>query len=269
MKSIFTAACFLSLAAAANAAAVAPHRAIYDLTLMRTAEGSGVQSANGRLAFEIEGSSCEGFTVSFRMATKYHPREGKPTLIDTMTTSYEGPGALDFRHQVKESIDRQVKEEVRVRVTRSATGAEGEGTMSSKPGETFTLAPDTLLPMQHQLRLMALGEAGGGRDSAVIFDGSDGPTSYRVISFVGKARAPGAIARDAGNPAAAPLAQTGSWPMTISYYKLDSDSETPEYQVSFDMYENGVANGLVLDYGDFALSGTLRDLKLHPQTACP
>jgi hypothetical protein len=269
LKSILTAACFLSMAVAAHAATVVPHRAIYDLTLLRTAEGSGVQSANGRLAFEIEGSSCEGFTVSFRMATRYHPREGKPTLIDTMTTTYEGPGALDFRHQVKEAIDREVKEEVRVKVTRPSTGAEGEGTMSTKPGDTFTIAPDTLLPMQHQLRLMALGAAGGGRDSAVIYDGSDGPTSYRVISFVGKERPPGSIARDAGNSAAAPLAKIGAWPMTVSYYKLDSDSETPEYQVSFDMYENGVANGLVLDYGDFALSGTLRDLKLHPQPACP
>ena len=57
--------------------------------------------------------------------------------------------------------------------------------------------------MQHQLRLMALGEAGGGRDSSVIFDGSDEGKSFRAISFVGKAKPPGSLARDAGNPAAA------------------------------------------------------------------
>ena len=35
------------------------------------------------------------------------------------------------------------------------------------------------------------------------------------------------------------------------------------------MYENGVANGLVLDYGDFAMSGTLHDLKMLPPAECP
>ncbi len=269
MKSILTAASFLLLAASANAATVAPHRAVYDLTLLRASEGSGVQSANGRLAFEIEGSTCDGFTVSFRMATKYLPREGKHTLIDTMTTTYEGPGALNFRHQLKEMIDRVEKEDVRINVSRPAAGEQGEGTMSTKPGETFTIEPDTMFPMQHQLRLMALGKAGGGRDSSVIYDGSDGPEAYRAISFVGKAKPAGAIARDGANPAAAPLGKVGSWPMTVSYFKLEGGSETPEYQVSFDMYENGVANGLVLDYGDFALSGTLRDLKMLPEPSCP
>ena len=269
MKSTFAVASFLLLATAADAATVAPHRAIYDLTLLRTDEGSGVQSATGRLAFEIEGSGCEGFTVSFRMATKYVQREGKQALIDTMTTTFEGPGALDFRHQMKESINRADKGDTRISVTRPAVDAPGEGTLSTKPDEPFTIAPDTVFPMQHQLRLMALGEAGGGRDSSVVFDGSDGAQSYRAISLVGKAKPPGAIARDGANPAAAALSDVGSWPMTVSYFKLDGDTETPEYQVSFDMYENGVANGLVLDYGDFAMSGTLRDLKMLPPASCP
>lgn len=269
MKSILPIASVLFLATAADAATVAPHRAIYDLTLLRTNEGSGVQSATGKMAFEIEGSSCEGYTVSFRMATKYQPREGDQTVIDTMTTTYESPGALDFRHQLKETIDNVVKDDLRIKLSRPATDKPGDGTISTKPDEPFTIAPDTVFPMQHQLKLMALGETGGGRDSSVIYDGSDGPQSFRAISFVGKPKPAGAIARDAANPAAAPLKSIGSWPMTVSYYKLEGNPETPEYQVSFDMYENGVASGLVLDYGDFALSGTLRDLKMLPKSECP
>lgn len=269
MKSILTAVSALLLATAADAATIAPHRAIYDLTLLRSNDGSGIQSATGRLAFEVEGSSCEGYTVSFRMATKYQPGDGKQTVIDTMTTTYEGPGALDFRHQMKETIDNTVKDNLRIKLTRAAVDKPGEGTISTAPDEPFTLAPDTMFPMQHQLRLMALGEAGGGRDSSVIFDGSDGPKSFRAISFVGKARMAGAMPADASNPAAKPLRQLGSWPMSLSYFKLDGDTETPDYQVSFDMYENGVASGLVLDYGDFAMSGTLRDLKMLPKTDCP
>lgn len=254
---------------AAAAPAIAPHRAIYDLSLLRANEGATLQSASGRLAFEIEGSSCDGFTVSFRMAARYRPKEGAATLIDTMTTSYEGPGALDFQHQITERIDGTVRDDHRVKMTRSTPEAAGEGSISSKPGEAFTIPAGTLLPMQHQLRLMALGEAGGGRDSSVIFDGSDEGKSYRVITFVGKAKPAHSLVRDAGNPAAKALEAVSAWPMTVSYFALDGNSETPEYQVNFDLHENGVATGLVLDYGEFALGGTLTDLKMLEAADCP
>ncbi len=269
MKSIpcLIAALLLATASAAAAPTVAPHRAVYDLTLLRASDQ--LQSASGRLAFEIEGSSCEGYTVNFRMATRYRPKEGEMTVIDTMTTTYEGPGALDFRHQINERVDGAVKTDKRIKITRASAEAEGEGSVSSKPGESFSVAAGTLLPMQHQLRLMALGQSGGGRDSSVIFDGSDEGNSVRAIAFVSKAKPAASLARDAANPAAAPLKELSAWPTTVSYFKLDGSSETPEYQVSFDMFENGVATGLVLDYGEFALSGTLADLKMLEASDCP
>lgn len=191
------------------------------------------------------------------------------TLIDTMTTTYEGPGALDFRHQITERVDGALKSDHRVKMTRATAEAEGEGSISSKPGESFSVPAGTLLPMQHQLRLMALGQSGGGRDSSVIFDGSDEGKSFQAVSFVSKAKPAASLVRDAGNPAAAPLKALSAWPTTVSYFKLDGSSEIPEYQVSFDMFENGVATGLVLDYGDFALSGTLTDLKMLEASDCP
>lgn len=247
----------------------APHRAIYDLTLLRAGDSANLQSATGRLAFEIQGSSCEGYTVSFRMVAKYRPSEGAATLIDTQSTTYEGPGALDFRHQVKEMVNGQMKDEAKLKLTRPAADQEGKGEITSKGNESFTLAGDVFLPMQHQFKLMALGEAGGGRDSSQVYDGSDGPKTFQAISFVGKTKLPGTIARDAAEPAAAALKALAAWPVTVSYFSAGKDESTPDYQVSFDLYENGVATGLVLDYGDFALSGKLADLTMFDASECP
>jgi hypothetical protein len=269
LKSILCLLPALLLAPAAEAAAVAPHRAVYDLSLLRANEGASLQSASGRLAFEIEGSSCDGFTVNFRMATKYRPKEGELTLIDTMTTTYEGPGGLDFRHQIQERVDGALRDDHRITMTRTSPEGEGQGSISSKPGAGFTVPAGTLLPMQHQLRLIALAEAGGGRDSSVIFDGSDDGKSFRAITFVGRAKDPDSLTAGAGNPVAEPLKGIAAWPVTVSYYQLESEAETPEYQVSFDMYENGVATSLVLDYGEFALAGKLADLKMLEASGCP
>lgn len=268
MKSILCLLPALLLVPAAEAATVAPHLAVYDLSMLKVNEGATLQSASGRLAFEIEGSTCEGFTVSFRMATKYRPKEGEVTLLDTSSTSFEGPGATDFRHQMKEKVDGAQRQEYRIKMTRPTPEAEGLGSISTKPDDPFTVPAGALLPMQHQLRLMTLGETGGGRDSSVVFDGSDEGKSFRAIAFVGKEKPAGSLARDAANPAAAPLKALGAWPVTVSYFALDGSSETPEYQVSFDMYENGVASGLVLDYGEFVLSGKLAELRMLETPDC-
>ena len=60
-----------------------------------------------------------------------------------------------------------------------------------------------------------------------------------------------------------------AWPITVSYFSAGKGEEVPDYQVSFDLYENGVATGLVLDYGGFALGGKLADLTIYDASECP
>ena len=62
---------------------LAPHRAVYDVTLKRADERADLSGADGRLALELGGSDCEGWTTNFRMANEFRPREGKGRVIDT------------------------------------------------------------------------------------------------------------------------------------------------------------------------------------------
>ena len=58
----------------------------------------------------------------------------------------------------------------------------------------------------------------------------------------------------------AALAGLRAWPVSVSYYKHDGGAdETPSYQVSFTLFDNGVSGDIKLDYGDFAL-----DRQAHP-----
>ena len=70
-----------------------------------------------------------------------------------------------------------------------------------------------------------------------------------------------------------------SWPVSVGYFdptkptKDDFGEEMPSYQMSFTLYENGVTNDLVMDYGDYALGGSLKTiepldeagLRAHPE----
>ena len=61
------------------------------------------------------------------------------------------------------------------------------------------------------------------------------------------------------------------WPVTISYFDRTTKGgeQTPVYAISFQIYENGVSRALVLDYGDFAVSGEMSQLQMNPSRSCP
>lgn len=254
---------------AADAATIVPHRAVYDLRLTRASEGAALSNVDGRMAFEIMGSACEGWTVSFRMVNRFRPADGTAKLLDTQSTSYESGDGLDLRYSQKEYVDNRLDQESRVKVSRLETQGDGTGQIELPAPKDFTVPAEALFPMRHQLRLMDAALSGETRDASLIYDGSDGDKTFRAISFIGKRKDAGGNVRDRRNPEAATLAALASWPMTISYYAAaGGDQDTPTYQIGFDMYENGVATGLVLDYGDFALDGELAKLELLAADTC-
>ena len=54
----------------------------------------------------------------------------------------------------------------------------------------------------------------------------------------------------------------------MSYFKVGSGEATPSISISFELYENGVTGAVRLDYGSFALRGTLTRLDLLPRQDC-
>ena len=256
--------------ASAGNIVIAPHRAVYDLTLKKTSSRAGLSSVEGRMAIEIGGSSCEGYTVNFRMVNRFKPADGEVRLIDTQSATWESGDGLSLRYNQSEYIDNKADTETKITATRDPSGGEGMGKMEKPKPEEFKLPAEAIFPMAHQLKLMQEAERGETRDSSVVFDGSDGAKTYKAITFIGSAaqKSSAPIAGTQGEK----LANMRSWPMSISYYSSVGDTAAedtaPSYQVSFQLYENGVANGLVLDYGEFSLAGTLKNLEFLGEPGC-
>lgn len=269
MRYFFAAAIVMGAAASAEAAIIAPHRAFYDLHMVRSSEGAGLSGVSGRMAFEIQGSSCEGWTVSFRMVNIYRPSEGEVRQIDTQSTSYESGDGRELRYNQREFVNNQLENERRLKVSRLEQGGEGKGLIEYPQEQSFTITPDTMFPIQHQIRIMDSALKGENRDSSLIYDGSDGEKTYRAISFIGGKKEPGMNVADRANAKAAPLSELRSWPVTVSYYATGEQVEdVPSYQITFTLYENGVATGLLLDYGEFVLEGNLSELEMLKAEPC-
>jgi hypothetical protein len=254
----------------ASAANLAAHRAVYDLRMSRSNEGSNVSGVSGRLAYEVMGSACEGWTINFRMVNRFMEAESGTRLIDTQSTAWESGDGVDMRYNQKEYINNKLEGEKRIKVTRSVAGGDSQGRIDVPEEKDFTIPGSALFPMQHQFRILAAAARGDNRDSSVIYDGSDGEKTYQVVTFIGKKQEPGTNKTDFENPEALPLKALPSWPMTLSYYDTGptASQDTPSYQVNLDMYENGVATDLLLDYGSFALEGKLANLEMLKTDPC-
>ena len=252
----------------ADAAVVVPHRAIYELQMLRSSQGANLGSVAGRMAYEVTGSECDGWTVSFRLVNNFDYKEGNSRLIDTQSSSWETGDGTEMSYSEKAFIDNKPDAEKRLMVQRQSKDGVGEGKITLPKEQTFSITGDTIFPMRHQLRLMDAAEKGESRDISVVYDGSDNAKPVRAISTIGRKIGPGESKEDSSNPNASELKDLPSWPVSIGYYPVDDkDAETPSYQISFDMYENGVSTGLVMDYGKFALSGKLSHLEfLKPET---
>ena len=76
-------------AVAADVVHFAPHRAVYDITLTKSASGSGVAGMTGRMVYELTGSACEGYTQNMRFVTRMSSQDGTETINDLRNSSWE------------------------------------------------------------------------------------------------------------------------------------------------------------------------------------
>lgn len=243
---------------------LAPHRAVYELSLENSRGARTIEAAKGRIAFEFTGDACEGYSLKYRQVTEMQSAESGTKTSDIRTANFEAGDGHSFRF-------------------RNDTGsAEGptqtvDGTAERKPGgplavrlkvpkpDTVSLDGEAIFPNEQMKELIAAARAGKTTLSVKLYDGSDdGRTVYETLSVIGKRIEPGA-----GENLEEPARQTGlaklaRWPVTMSYFKLGRVDETPVYVLSFDVYENGVSRALRLDYGDFSLKGAMSRLELLP-----
>ncbi len=142
----------------------------------------------------------------------------------------------------------------------------------SKPGKKKLKLPDDIyFSMQHAETLINAAKQGKTLFNANLYDGSEkGDKYYETTTVIGKKFAPGPSKELADFKDSNKLAGLQSWPVSISYFepgKAHQDS-APAYELAFRYYENGVTSDLKIDYGEFAIKGTLKELSFLEAGKC-
>ena len=246
-----------------HASPLAPHRAVYDLALDQASERSGITDITGRMVYEFNGSACEGYTVKFRFVTQIQTRDVS-RLTDQQTTTFEDGEGKNFSFVTRSFVDQNPESE-----TKGTAELEGDKLVVSleKPEEGMIDLPTTQFPTAHLEEMIRKAEAGETFYNTSLFDGSeDADRVMTTTVVVGKKQVP--LDSDPEKKVLGSLASDGFWPVDIAYFdeSKTGGEETPEYRISFKLHENGMSRDLVMDYGDFAMKGTLVNLALFPQS---
>jgi hypothetical protein len=258
-----------------HAAAVTPvddlasHRAVYELKLHQSRGNSPAISARGRILYDFSGSSCEGYALQFRQVSELDNGEGKVTLSDLRSTTWEDGAAKKFvfksqnylNETLVDTVDGQAErrtEQVVVALTKPAT-------------KTFDLERAVVFPTEHMRRVIAAAREGTTILELPVYDGSEkGDKVYNTLTVIGHEIAPNERVPTDASAGKAALAGLKRWPVTVSYFEREaaSSDQVPVYAIKFELYENGISRSLVLDYNDFAISGELTSLEIKESKPC-
>ena len=127
-----------------------PHRAVYDLSLDKASDRSGITGISGRMVYEFNGSPCDGYTVKFRFVTQISANDST-RLTDQQTTTYEDLKNRSFRFLTRSFTDEKLDKEVRGNAKDERDGVNVE--LTSPDTRAVELA-DSIFPTEHMLELI-------------------------------------------------------------------------------------------------------------------
>src|SRR6202790_3653973 len=248
------------------------HQALYELSLVKSRGSNSINSARGRILYNFSGSSCEGYTSEFRQVSELDSGEGKVTLSDLRSTSWEDGAGKSYRFKIDTRMNDADSSPVEGVAER--TGDHVTVKLKQPVSKTFTLDGSTVFPTEQIEHIIAAAREGKSVLELTVYDGSDnGEKVYNTLSVIGQP-IPGDRTVAAPNPSTANnmMKSLTRGAVTVSYYDHDAKStdgeQTPVYSMSFELFENGVSRALVLDYNDFVISGALGKFDVKDSKPC-
>lgn len=237
------------------------HRAAYRLTLDRARDNSDVAQASGAMLFEVL-DACDGWTVRQRLTLKLVDRDGNETETVSDYSTYETRDGTRLRFSLTQSSQGAVSSQVQGEGEVTAAG--GAVRFVQPEARELPLPPGTMLPMAHTIATLNAARAGSRILAAPLLDGTTAGGAQDTTTVMSPWQATVTV-----DPRFAALAPLGSSRMRIAFFDRDPGSQsggagTPDYEVSLRYFENGVADELKMDFGEFVVDGRLAELVVLP-----
>jgi hypothetical protein len=259
-----TAALATHPAAAANAPPPAPppvtseliaHKALYTLTLDR-ATGNDVIAAHGTMGYEVT-DACDGWAVRQLLRMTITNAEGQDIEMASDYATWESKDGLKFRYHMRQTTDTAVTSQTDGEAFLQKPGSSGEAHYTTPHDSTATLPAGTVFPMAHTAAIIAAARDKKHFLALPLFDGTDetGVEDSFIVVLDWKPPMPVTWS------ALSPLPSTR---VNIAFFDHTPSSVTPSYEVAMRYWENGVADDMKMNFGDFVMNAKMKEFSPQP-----
>ncbi len=245
--------------AAKIAYGLAAHRAFYKLTLDDT-RASEVIAATGTMSYEVM-DACDGWAVQQRLDMTVTNRDTQDVRMVSDYATWESKDGLRMRFRMRQTTDAATTEVTSGEASLDHAGGSGEVRYVLPKVNVQKLPAGTLFPMWHTATIIASAEQGKKVLTLPLFDGTSdtGAQDTSVVITAWHKPEPFRFA---------PLAALPSGDVHVAFFDRTPDASEPDYEVGMHYWENGVADHLRMDFGDFVMQGKLDEFKLAPPHHC-
>jgi hypothetical protein len=266
--SLWLAAIFPWLAATSPASAVeiAPHRALYSLSLASAKSASGVIGARGAMVYEW-GETCDGWTVQQRFRLNLEYSEQDNTEVSSTLVTWESKDGLRYRFNERRLRNGEVDEEIKGDAKLQGSGRGGTAEFTKPEATTLALPQGALFPTAHTVLLIERAQEGEQFVSRHVFDGATVENAGQITAVIGPKLSPGSPGKEEAAPKS-PLLDRPSWRIRLAFFPADSKAEQPDYELGMRLLDNGVSQDMTLDYSDYIIRARLDTIEPLPRPNC-
>lgn len=175
-------------------------------------------------------------------------------------STWEAKDGLSFRFHMKQTTDTAVTSETDGQAKLDRTGGPGSAHYTLPHDKTSDLPAGVLFPMAHTEAILAAAREGKKFLGVPLFDGTSETGFQDSFITILSVLKPG--------PSQYPvLSDLPSTRVRISFFEHGAANQTPDYVVGMRYWENGIADGLNMDFGEFVVNGKIKELAIPPGIA--
>ncbi len=240
----------------------APHKAIYALTTDRIKTAPDLAHADGAIYYEIR-ETCTDWRMRqrFRLRLTRNDSEAVETETDSLLVEARDGRRLSFKVVTKSGDT--VTERLSGVATLSRIGGPGVVELKEPEPARIPLPAGTVFPTRHFLTVVRAAERGQRSFWSMVFDGSEEGGRHSGINVVILDRKP-----SPGEAEPRPILRRPGWLMRVTYFSPEAGDGAPTYSFRAHLTDNGVARDMLLDYGAFTLTSTLKVIEALDRPDC-
>ena len=236
--------------------ALLSHKVSYTLGLARLKAGS-LAAASGHATYQLR-DLCDVWSVSQKLEVQITSGDGSTSLVSYQSATLENKKGHSFLFRTVQTQDGETTSETAGEARRRRDGRVIVHFTKPEPA-TLTLPARVIFPMQFTGVLLDAAHRGLLHMQSDIFDGAstDGATpNYATLGTLRAAK----LDMDSASLPSAVFQGQSAVPVTVASFGGGETSLLPDSTYSDRLWTNGVEDRLLIDFGDYVLSGQIETL---------